>query len=947
MFDEVTQAWLDWMVPMAWQVAVLVAMVFAIAWLARKRSAHFRYWLWGLVLVKLCLPPTLAFVGGIGQLMPVPERPSEVPQVAETPLAGSPAEMGGAYTGPAFGETTPDPPRPVSAASPAGTQAARPKLSWLQVLFLTWCAGVLGMLGLLGYQYAKIRRRLRRGRAVDDPRVNALLTEARETLAVKRDVRLIAADDAASPVLFGLLRPRIVLPDSALALPPEELRPVLLHELAHLRRRDLWWNWAQAFLQTVYWFHPLVWFANARLRAERELIVDDIVLSHLGEDRHAYGSSLVSVMKNAAQHRLVAPGYVGIAEAIGSVKHRVKRILDTRRRLSVRLGVAAGVVVVALGAFLIPQARGGADEATAPEPQVPGSVAADAESTDAAGSILPGESTPLYFRIDMELMEATEDGEDTFSAPQVIVKNGQTAYVENATEHDFLVRDAIPDDPFPAISKVTEGMWVTLTPVLQSKLTEEGKRQVALRVALKISEIAGESSDNLKRPLLVSEEMQAGLLLEEGEPGEVEFVPESDPLPYYRLRVTVHEHKGAPPAEGGGNGGSKTAPQSGDAEIPESLRDVPFLTGQRPPQPKVAPRGAGRRGAIFGTVVDAETGEPLEDAYVAVDHSVRLQARREDIEELREQGLYVVTSCGPGGQFGLGGLPLRGDHPLFVVKTGFVPLEQQVALTAERPVKELQVALHPGATITGQVSDAEGKAVSVARVGIRAATGEAVFLSTVEPWRRVRTPVRWERARPRFEFGELDAGTYNIEAFQMAEGRAWHMGRVTGIRVKRGEQERVKLSPGELGGRVNIALMSTAGERPLISVSRDLELLKLAGGLRKAFAKISIRNASIVQLPAAPHNDAAIVGGLPPGQYAVLALLERKEAESVAVVGEAVDLEDGETATVVLDFSAVAPVNPPAGQNPGNLFAGRDGLCGEAFGALRRVAQDSASRSRL
>ncbi len=355
-FDPAVRAWWDWMWPMAWQVALLAAAVLAATLLARKRSPHLRYWLWCLVLVKLCVPPTLAFVTGIGGLLPAAPAAGPVQVSASTPVesvaAAAPASQAAA-------PVAAPPALPVAAAPRAAFAPSKPTVGvgWKPLLFALWAAGLLGMASLLALQYAAIRRRLARGSAVTDAQALTLLAEARESLGVRRAVGLVTVDGIGSPVLFGLLRPRIVLPASALALPAEELRPILLHELAHLRRRDLWVNWAQAVLQSVYWFHPAVWLANARLRRERELIVDDMVLARLGGERTAYGASLLSILKASARRRMLTPGYVGIAEPPGSVAARVRRILDGRRKLSLRLGIVGAAVVLALGLILIPQGR--------------------------------------------------------------------------------------------------------------------------------------------------------------------------------------------------------------------------------------------------------------------------------------------------------------------------------------------------------------------------------------------------------------------------------------------------------------------------------------------------------------------------------------------------------------------------------------------------------------
>ena len=94
-----------------------------------------------------------------------------------------------------------------------------------------------------------------------------------------RPVRIRLTDRRQSPAVCGLFRPVVLLP-RALAdqLPPAQLRAVLLHELFHLRRGDVWGNCLQALVQILYWWHPLLWLANARIRRVREEAVDDAVM---------------------------------------------------------------------------------------------------------------------------------------------------------------------------------------------------------------------------------------------------------------------------------------------------------------------------------------------------------------------------------------------------------------------------------------------------------------------------------------------------------------------------------------------------------------------------------------------------------------------------------------------------------------------------------------------
>ena len=105
-------------------------------------------------------------------------------------------------------------------------------------------------------------------------------------LSVRNVPQLYTTDQKISPMLAGAFRPKIVLPRPILdRLNPQELRMVLAHELVHWRRCDTRVGWLQILVQCVYWFHRLVWWANARIRHERECACDETVLRELNFDR--------------------------------------------------------------------------------------------------------------------------------------------------------------------------------------------------------------------------------------------------------------------------------------------------------------------------------------------------------------------------------------------------------------------------------------------------------------------------------------------------------------------------------------------------------------------------------------------------------------------------------------------------------------------------------------
>ena len=150
-----------------------------------------------------------------------------------------------------------------------------------------------------------------------------------------------------SPAVCGLFRPVILLPRLlAEQLPPSQLRAVLLHELIHLRRGDVWVNCLQVLLQVFYWWHPLLWIANARIRRVREEAVDDAVMLALRDDAETYAPTLLEVAKLAFNRPTVALGLVGIMEPRTALRLRIERLVnfDAPRKSGVTILSVVGVL---------------------------------------------------------------------------------------------------------------------------------------------------------------------------------------------------------------------------------------------------------------------------------------------------------------------------------------------------------------------------------------------------------------------------------------------------------------------------------------------------------------------------------------------------------------------------------------------------------------------------
>jgi hypothetical protein len=174
------------------------------------------------------------------------------------------------------------------------------------------------------------------------------LEECARTLRVKEPVQVIETEEVDSPAVYGLWRKRLLLPEGLREeLSAEELRHVLLHELAHIKRRDPELNWLLVILQILHWFNPVLWFAFARARGDRELATDDLALAHTQErERKSYGETILKVLEGLTPQR-VLPGLVGIAESKAQIRARIRAIARGSGAPRWRWAACAAAAVIA------------------------------------------------------------------------------------------------------------------------------------------------------------------------------------------------------------------------------------------------------------------------------------------------------------------------------------------------------------------------------------------------------------------------------------------------------------------------------------------------------------------------------------------------------------------------------------------------------------------------
>ena len=302
-----------------WQgaaVGVLASVALAVI---PRRNAHARY-LAACGAMSLCL---LMFVGTV-LLGLVPER-----------FAGGVVSL---------------PEEFLSAAISTTADATNESGRLIDGLAWVWIGGVMFFAVRFGAQWFAAKRLTLRGVSQPDDSWRGIFDNLRRDLGVSAKVRLLRSSLAEAPMVVGWISPIVLVPVSAFtSLSPDQLRAVLTHELAHIRRHDHLFNAVQLVVEAVLFFHPVTWWLSKQVRAEREHCCDDATVRTAVNSR-VFAEALAQLETNRITNTKAALAATG-----GPLMDRITRILGIdnrpRRTPAWRSGIAlaAGALVAVAG----------------------------------------------------------------------------------------------------------------------------------------------------------------------------------------------------------------------------------------------------------------------------------------------------------------------------------------------------------------------------------------------------------------------------------------------------------------------------------------------------------------------------------------------------------------------------------------------------------------------
>ena len=308
---------------------------------------------------------------------------------------------------------------------------------WATYIVLAWAA--ISGVGLFRIALGLWQlRKLRSGaEIIDTASLHPALRNTLSEFDLSRRVRIAVSEKLTVPAAIGFFRPMIMLPKWALReLSEAELNSILIHELAHLQRRDDWTNLVQKVLGALLFFHPAVWWVERQLSFEREMACDEVVLSHTSNPR-AYAECLVTVAERSLMLRGVALAQAAVSK-MRQTTLRVSEILDSNRSSSKRMWKPAlALVTIGSGIFVAGLARAPeliALRDTAPVvslASIPAPLPTDVSPIAAKTALASSKSTPVRkFRANARAIEARA------TAPQPVMESPAKAMLAGLSQNE-------------------------------------------------------------------------------------------------------------------------------------------------------------------------------------------------------------------------------------------------------------------------------------------------------------------------------------------------------------------------------------------------------------------------------------------------------------------------------------------------------------------------------
>ena len=211
-----------------------------------------------------------------------------------------------------------------------------------------WCLGVVLVASkkiYAGYKFSKI--------IADDKEIELTeaIEECRRRLKYNKKITIKKSRYVTAPITYGIVNPTILLPENLIEnISQRKLLLILMHEISHIKRKDIFKNYIWLAAKTLHWFNPLVYIAYKQYLINVELTCDQMVIDNISADeRFEYSQTLLDVIKMSSSHSVAkAPSGVSFCENNTKIRKRVEKMLNSKKQIK-----SAGIITVVFAFVLM------------------------------------------------------------------------------------------------------------------------------------------------------------------------------------------------------------------------------------------------------------------------------------------------------------------------------------------------------------------------------------------------------------------------------------------------------------------------------------------------------------------------------------------------------------------------------------------------------------------
>ncbi len=316
-----------------------------------------------------------------------------------------------------------------------------------KALCLVWLLGVVLLIGILVAGHKRLREIVKT--SIKDINIThkEILYNCMNAMNIRTELGISYSPKINSPSLCGLIKPKILIPVSvAFTVRAEEFKYIIMHELSHLKNKDIIINWIITLLSVIYWFNPILLYGFHKMRQECEFSCDAQVISRLGEGENVqYGIAIIKILELVGNSRRLM-GTTSMVMNSSEIKRRIIMI-SKYKKMSIRSILLGTVVVVILCTLGVAMNI---------------SKASSNESISKAAAVQA--STPLA--ITKSTANNTSNG--TVS-PIIKSSSSDSAQPIVPFSSDIVIYNSHPDEDYPSGVKVTD-----VGALINDKLLKEG-----------------------------------------------------------------------------------------------------------------------------------------------------------------------------------------------------------------------------------------------------------------------------------------------------------------------------------------------------------------------------------------------------------------------------------------------------------------------------------------